>query len=163
MEEALKIAELERKIKELSVFHEIGKALTSTLNLRQVLQVIMEQISQLFQPDTWSLLMVDEETGEMYFEIAIGEGSESLKQVRLKPGEGIAGWVATRGEPLVLANAYQDERFAPRLDGITNIQTRSVVCVPVRGRDRILGVIELINCFGQVPLGEEDLFRLQAL
>jgi len=163
MDESVRVAELERKIRELSVFHEVGKALTSTLNLRQVLSVIMERISQLFQPDTWSLLMVDEQTGELYFEIAIGEGSESLKQVRLKPGEGIAGWVATRGEPLVLADAYSDKRFAPRLDGITNIQTRSVVCVPVRGRDKVLGVIELINCFGQISLGEEDLFRLQAL
>ena len=112
MEETTRVAELEKKIRELTVFHEIGKALTSTLNLNQVLQVIMEKISTLFQPDSWSLLLVDEQTGELYFEIAIGKAAESLKEVRLKPGEGIAGWVATQGEPLVLPDAYADKRFA---------------------------------------------------
>ena len=163
MENIKKVGDIEKKLNELSAFHEIGKALTSTLNLNQVLQIIMETISSVFHPDNWSLLMVDEQTGELYFEIVTGEASESLKQVRLKPGEGIAGWVATHGEPLVLPDAYRDERFAPRMDEISNVQTRSIVCVPVRGQDKILGVIELINCVGQFQAGDEDLFRLQAL
>ena len=163
MGDITKIGELERKIRELSVFHEIGKALTSTLNLNQVLQVIMEKISDLFKPDTWSLLLVDEETGELYFGIVTGEAAESLKEIRLKPGEGIAGWVATRGEPLILPDAYADRRFAPRMDEITNMQTHSIVCVPVQSQKKILGVIELVNCLGKFHAGEEDLFRLQAL
>ncbi|MBI2817789.1 MAG: sensor domain-containing diguanylate cyclase [Acidobacteria bacterium] len=163
MEERTKINNVEQKLKELSFFHEIGKALTSTLNLNQVLQVIMEKISSLFRPDTWSLLLVDEHTGELYFEIATGEAAESLKDVRLKPGEGIAGWVATHGEPLVIADVYSDKRFAPRLDELTSMKTRSVVCVPVKSQDRVLGVIELVNCLGQFSMDDEDLFRLQAL
>ncbi|MCH8266634.1 MAG: GAF domain-containing protein, partial [Acidobacteria bacterium] len=109
------------------MFHEMGRTLTSTLDLNQVLQTIMEKISSFFRPDTWSLLLLDENTGELYFEIAIGEASDTLKQVRLKPGEGIAGWVALHGEPLMISNAYKDKRFAPRLDELTKIQTRSVV------------------------------------
>jgi diguanylate cyclase (GGDEF)-like protein len=162
-EQAQKAAELEKKLKELAAFHEIGKALTSTLNLNQVLKIIMEKISNLFRPDNWSLLLVDEDTGELYFEIVTGEAAEFLKQVRLKPGEGIAGWVAANGEPLVLPDAYSDIRFAPRLDELTNLQTRSIVCVPVKGREKILGVIELINCCGKFPMDDGDLFRLQAL
>jgi len=163
MAETEKLAGLERKIKELLVFHEVGKALTSTLDLSEVLQTIMDKISGFFRPDTWSLLMVDEETDDLYFEIAIGEGAESLRQVRLKKTEGIAGWVATKGELLVVPNVAADPRFAPRLDTITNTQTRSVVCVPIRGRERILGVIELINYVAELRLSEDDLFRLQAL
>ena len=163
MENPAKILELEKKIKELTVFHEIGKALTSTLNLNQVLEIIMEKISELFRPDNWSLLLVDEETSELYFGIVTGEAAESLKEIRLKPGEGIAGWVATRGEPLVLPDAYADERFASRMDQITNMQTRSIVCVPVQSQQKILGVIELVNCSGDFLTGHEDLFRLQAL
>jgi diguanylate cyclase (GGDEF)-like protein len=163
MAQATRVAELEKKIKELSAFHEIGKALTSTLNLNQVLQVIMEKISILFQPDSWSLLLVDEQTGELYFEIAVGKVADSLKQVRLKPGEGIAGWVAKCGEPVVLPDAYADKRFAPRLDEMTNMQTQSLVCVPVKGREKVLGVIELVNCLEQFHVGEEKLFLLQAL
>ncbi len=163
MDDNKKVLDLEKRIKELSVFHEVGRTLTSTLDLNQVLQTIMEKISSFFRPDTWSLLLLDENTGELYFEIAIGEASDTLKQVRLKPGEGIAGWVALHGEPLMISNAYKDKRFAPRLDELTKIQTRSVVCVPVRSRDRVLGVIQLINCVSEMTLDEDDLFRLQAL
>ena len=77
-----KTVDLDKKIRELSAFHEVGKALTSTLDLSQVLQTIMEKVSSFFRPDTWSLLLVDEETSELYFEIAIGESSESRKSVR---------------------------------------------------------------------------------
>ncbi|MBI3896021.1 MAG: sensor domain-containing diguanylate cyclase [Acidobacteria bacterium] len=158
-----KASDLERKIKELGVFHEVGKALTSTLDLSQVLEIIMEKVSDFFRPDSWSLLLVDERTGELYFEIAIGEGADVLKQVRLQADEGIAGWVVKQGEPLVVPNVAEDKRFAPRMDAMTNVQTRSVVCVPVRGREKILGVIELINYLAELKLDEDDLFRLQAL
>ena len=155
--------DLERKIKELSVFHEVGKALTSTLDLNQVLQKVMEQISEFFRPDTWSLLLVDEKTGELYFEIAIGEGADTLKQVRLNPKEGIAGWVVQHGEPLIIPNVSKDKRFTPRVDDVTQTKTQSIVCVPVKGRDKILGVIELVNYVAEMQLDENDLFRLQAL
>ena len=163
MAETGKAVDLDKKIRELSVFHEVGKALTSTLDLSQVLDTIMEKISSFFRPDTWSLLLADEETGELHFEIAIGTAAESLKNVRLKPGEGIAGWVVEHGQPLVVPNVAADPRFAPRLDQVTKTETRSVVCVPIRGRDRILGVIELINYIAELNLSEDDLFRLQAL
>jgi len=88
------VAELKRQVDRLSLFHEVGKALFSTLDLQKILQTIMEKISELLQPDTWSLLMVDEKAQELYFEIAMGRGAETLKDVRLKLGEGVAGWVA---------------------------------------------------------------------
>ncbi len=105
MDDNKKVLDLEKRIKELSVFHEVGRTLTSTLDLNQVLQTFLEKFSSFFRPDTWSLLLLDENNGELFFEIAIGEAAESLKQVRLKPGEGIAGWVALHGEPLMISNA----------------------------------------------------------
>ena len=156
-------SELERKIKELSVFHEVGKALTSTLDLSEVLQTVMEKISSFFRPDTWSLILVDEETGELYFEIATGEGSEALKEVRIHPGEGIVGWVVEHGEPVIAPRVGDDPRFSKRLDDVTKIETRSLVCVPVKGRDKVLGAIELINFAEELKLNEDDLFRLNAL
>ena len=98
-----RVVELERKVRELTVFHEIGKAITSTLDLSRVLETIMEQISTLFHPDTWSLLLMDLEKHELYFEIAVGDASEKLKQIRIKMGEGIAGWVAQEGKPVFIA------------------------------------------------------------
>src|SRR3989449_5663157 len=143
------IAELKRQVERLSLFHEVGKALASTLDLQKILQTIMEKISDLLQPDNWSLLMLDEATQELYFEIAIGSGADKLKDVRLKLGEGIAGWVAQQGAPVLIEDVRNDPRFTPKIDELTQTDTQSVVCVPVKGREKILGVIELVNFLGK--------------
>src|SRR5271155_2181986 len=93
-----------RLSQELVIFHDVAKALTSSLNLDSILQTIMEKMAEYFRPDTWSLLMVDEEKDELYFAIAVGAAAEALKNVRLKVGEGIAGWVAKHGEQVVSAD-----------------------------------------------------------
>src|SRR5277367_3669352 len=93
--------QLTRQSQELNIFHDVAKALTSSLDLDSILQTIMEKMAEYFRPDTWSLLMVDAERDELYFAIAVGSAAEALKNVRLKVGEGIAGHVAKHGEQLV--------------------------------------------------------------
>ncbi len=163
MSEPARIAELQRKVRELTVFHEIGKALTSTLDLSRVLETIMEQISSLFHPDTWSLLLWDPDRQELGFEIAVGQAAEKLKEVRLKLGEGVAGWVALHQQAVFLPDASRDPRFTPRVDSITQMQTRTIAAVPIKGREDILGVIELVNTPRALRFGEEEMFLLQAL
>src|SRR6266498_6170819 len=90
--------ETARQTQELHIFHDVAKALTSSLDLDSILQTIMEKMAEYFRPDTWSLLMVDEEKNELYFAIAVGAAAEVLADARVKVGEGIAGWVAKHGE-----------------------------------------------------------------
>ena len=85
-------------ISEVTVFRELGKALTSSLQLDQVLRTIMEKINEVLHPDTWSLLLMDLAKNELYFQIATGQGAEALKDMRIKVGQGVAGWVAQSGE-----------------------------------------------------------------
>ena len=151
------IADLKRQLARLSLFHDVGKTLASTLDPQRILQAIMEKISDLFQPDTWSLLMVDEKTQELYFEIAIGAGASTLKDVRMKLGEGIAGWVAAHGEPVLVEDVKRDPHFSSRIDELTHSDTRSIVCVAIKGRERILGVIELVNCLGRESFSADDI------
>ena len=151
-----------RPAMDLSVFHDVAKALTSSLNLDSILQTILEKMAAHFRPDNWSLLIVDEAKDEMYFAIAVGEAAQSLKTLRLKVGEGIAGWVARHGEPLIVPDVYTDPRFAKRVDEMTKWQTRSIICLPLKSRQRVLGVIQLINCPVEM-MGEKELFFLQAL
>src|SRR5450432_1535342 len=124
--------QLTRHSQELTIFHDVAKALTSSLDLDSILQTIMDKMAEYFRPDTWSLLMVDEPHDELYFAIAVGEASEKLKDVRLKMGEGIAGWVAKHGEQVIVPDAEADPRFAKRIDQTTHWETRSVICVPLR-------------------------------
>src|SRR5437016_126278 len=163
MDRDTEIAELKSQIERLSLFHEVGKTLASTLDLQKILQTIMEKISDFLRPDTWSLLMLDEKTQELYFEIAIGAGADSLKDVRLKVGEGIAGWVAEHGEPVLAEDATSDPHFTSKFDELTQINTQSVVCVPIKSREKVLGVIELVNYTGKASFQKEDIPILKNL
>ena len=147
---------------ELAILHDVAKALTSSLNLDSLLQTIMEKVATYFRPDTWSLLMTDDEHHELYFAIAVGDASESLKSVRLRIGEGIAGWVAKHGEPLVVPDVTKDERFASRIDQMTQWKTRSILCVPLSSKNKVLGVIQLINV-EMSSFGNDQFMLLQAL
>ena len=154
--------QLTRQSQELSIFHDVAKALTSSLDLDSILQTIMEKMAEYFRPDTWSLLMVDEDHDELYFAIAVGEAAEALKSVRLKVGEGIAGWVAKHGEQLIVPDVEADPRFAKRIDESTKWETRSIICVPVRSKLRVLGVIQLVNV-DLSRFGSQEIFFLQSL
>jgi diguanylate cyclase (GGDEF)-like protein len=151
-----------RYLQELNIFHGVAKALTSSLDLDSILQTIMEKMAEYFRPDTWSLLMVDEELDELYFAIAVGNASEALKNVRLKVGEGIAGWVAKHGERLIVPDVMADPRFAKRIDEMTQWETHSIICVPLRSKHRVLGVIQLVNV-NMDGFGDDALFFLQSL
>src|SRR5216117_1880599 len=152
----------DRKVQEITIFHDVAKALTSSLDLDSILQTIMEKMAEYFRPDTWSLLMVDEEKDELYFAIAVGTASETLKNVRLKVGEGIAGWVAKHGERLIVPDVYTDPRFAKRIDEMTKLETRSIICVPLRSKLRVLGVIQLVNVHME-HFTDQETFFLQSL
>jgi diguanylate cyclase (GGDEF)-like protein len=147
----------------VAVFHELGKALTSSLQLDQVLRTIMEKIDEFLHPDTWSLLLVDEAKQELYFELAIGKNAHTLKDVRIKMGQGIGGWVAQNQQAVIVPDVSRDTRFFAKVDEKTKMETRSIVAVPVRFRDHCLGVIELVNCVGVEGFGERDLALLEAL
>ena len=153
----------DREKGEVAVFQELGKALTSSLQLDQVLRTIMEKIDEFLRPDNWSLLLLDEENQELYFELAVGKASQALRDVRIKMGQGIAGWVAQHGETVVVPDTSKDTRFFSKVDEKTKTETQSIVAVPVRFRDTCLGVIELINCIGPSGFDPRDLKLLEAL
>jgi len=154
--------ELTRQSQELTIVHDVAKALTSSLDLDSILQTIMEKMAEYFRPDTWSLLIVDEARDDLYFAIAVGERSEALKNVRLQMGEGIAGWVAKNGEMRIVPDASKDPHFNGRVDQATKWTTRTIICVPLRFKLRVLGVIELVNVDLE-RFKEQELFFLQSL
>jgi diguanylate cyclase (GGDEF)-like protein len=124
---------------------EVGKLLTSTHNLDDILELIMKKASQLIEARNWSLLLQDPETGELTFTIVKGENKESLEGFRLKPGDSIASRVTETGVPEIMSNAKEDKGFNITIDKITGFITESIVCVPLKVKGNTLGVIEVIN------------------
>jgi diguanylate cyclase (GGDEF)-like protein len=134
------------------IFCNIGTILTSSLDPDEVFRRVMSVIGEYFAPQYWSLLLLDDETGCLKFEIVMGVNAEPLNDFCLEPGEGIAGWVCRHGRPLVIEDVRYDTRFSSRTDELLGFDTRSVVCVPLlNGRNRIIGVIELINKVASTP------------
>ncbi len=157
------LRELKRTVDELQAFNDIGRTLTSTLDLSEVLRIIMDKVSQVLRPGNWSVLLVDEKAGDLFFEVAVGEGAEALKPLRVAFGEGIAGWVAREGQPVLLEDVAADPRFAPRFDAASRWATGSVLAVPLRSKGRVLGVIELVNARGAKVFAPDDLRTLATI
>jgi diguanylate cyclase (GGDEF)-like protein len=157
------LRELKRMVDELAALNEIGKALTSSLDISEVMQLILEKVSRLLRPSNWSLLMIDQRTGELYFHAARGPGADALLGLRLKPGEGIAGHVAQSALPLRVDDVRQDPRFASRFDEKSSFHSRSILCVPLMAKGRVLGLIELVNGAQDGPFSEEDLRTLSTV
>jgi len=155
--------ELQLKRLQVTTFNEIGKALTSSLDLKEVLGMVMDKISELLQPKNWSLLLLDDERGDLKFEIVVGDGADKIKDLRLKLGEGVAGWVAKERRPVLIADVSKDRRFSKKADEASNFKTQSIVCVPLVTRGKCLGVIELINKVEDGSFVEDDLLVLTTL
>ncbi len=124
---------------------EIGKVLTSTLDLKKILELIMVKVSQLIEAQNWSLLLKNETTGELTFDIVVGINRDLIKGVRLEPGEGISGHVIRTGIPMFLSGVKDDPRFSRKVDELTGFKTKSIICVPLKIRGKVLGVIEIVN------------------
>jgi diguanylate cyclase (GGDEF)-like protein len=147
---------LESKLRELDAVNAIGKSLTSSLDLHAVLVTVLAHVRRLLAPRHCSLLLVDEQRHELVFEVAEGEGSERLVGLRLAPGEGIAGWAATKQEAVLVEDVSTDSRFSARFDSVSRTQTRSIIAVPLVAHGATLGVIELINGLAERPFAAED-------
>jgi diguanylate cyclase (GGDEF)-like protein len=156
-------SELDQSTRELSYFIKVGKALTSTLDTGSILDIIMEKTNELVKAEAGSVLLLDEETNELYFELTEGEKKNDIKRFRLKVGEGIAGWVALHGEPLIVEDVATDPRFCNKMDDSIDFKTRSILCVPLRSKGKILGVLEVINKTDGEPFGQKELDLLLTL
>src|SRR6266568_2238191 len=129
----------------LRVFHDVARALTSSLELEEILGAIMDKMAQFFGPERWSMLMVDDKCGELYYAFAVGENTESLKGLRVPLGEGVAGWVASTGNPLVVPDVALDPHWSAFANKHPDLKIKSIACVPVRSGNKTLGVIQLLN------------------
>ncbi len=133
---------------DLLVFHQLARSLTSSFDLDTILRTILEHMERTIEAELWTLLMLDEEKQELYYAIAGGGEENALRDLRVKVGEGVAGWVALHGETLIVPESVSDPRLhaehpAKLRPGIHKV--RSVIALPLRGRKGTYGVIEILN------------------
>jgi sigma-B regulation protein RsbU (phosphoserine phosphatase) len=157
-------ARLEQKVKRLSSLIEVNGLISSSLNLDQILENVMAISKKVMNADASSLMLIDEKTGELVYEVALGTVGEKLKQqFRLKLGQGIAGTVAEEGKPLLLEDAYTHPKFHRAHDDATGYRTKSMITVPLKVGERITGVAQVINRLDDKPFDTDDLDLFIAL
>ncbi len=153
---------LSRKIDGLRRCFALSRLVAESLDLSEVLERIMTTSRQALCAEAASLLLVDDTPGpgqgELVFTVAQGPACLPLRAgFRLAPGQGVAGWVAEAGRPVLLADAYADPRFNSDVDRQTGYRTRSMLCVPLVYRERVIGVVQCINKAGGGEFGPDDL------
>ncbi len=141
-----RLAQLEQRVHQLETCYKITSLINSELNLANLLDTIMNVAKKVMNADACSLLLVDEETDELVFQIALSNVGDKIKTMtRLKMGEGIAGTVAKTGEPLIIEDAYQHPKFNQDYDKKTGFQTGSILCSPLKAKSKIIGVCQVIH------------------
>ena len=154
--------DLKRRVRELTALTEASRAINSVMNTDRLLEQILELSREVMTAEASSLLVLEQETGKLQFVVARGTAGPALKSTTVDIGQGIAGWVAQTGEPLLIADAYQDDRFDPSYDQLTGFHTRSILTVPIVIKGEIEGVVQVINKVSAEVFDERDLRLFQS-
>jgi phosphoserine phosphatase RsbU/P len=140
---------LKRKVEALRVLTETSPVISSTLDLQELMTIVMEKAKGVMNAEACSILLYNRETKKLEFEVALGgEDSTSAllkKKITLNIGQGIAGWVARNKKLLVIKDVKNDKRFFQEADKVTGFVTKSIIAVPLIGRRGLIGVAEIIN------------------
>jgi PAS domain S-box-containing protein len=145
IENAQLFAEVHRRVDELVFLNEVSQILSSTLKLEQVLTILMDQTATMLDAEAGSVSLLDEESGELVFMVAAGPKAHEIKGLKLPPGQGIAGWSAQEGQPVLVPDVSKDARWYGQVDQETGFVTRSLLCVPLISKDRVVGVVQVLN------------------
>ncbi len=130
---------------QLNALNNISLELTRTTELDALLNKIIEYAALIVKAEAASILLLDKKKNELYFKVSLGKKSQEIKKYRVKVGEGIAGWVAEKGQSLIVNDVTKDTRWQQNIDSSTNFTTKSLICVPLILEKDIMGVMEVIN------------------
>lgn len=147
---------IRRRVMQSQHLIEVSREIAKSLQVDDVLKSIMERAVELLSAESGSLFLVDEQTGELEFQVVVGPASEKLLHTRLPPGVGIVGLTAHEGKPYIVNNAQTDPRHYAQVDSDTTLTTRSLLSVPLMDKERVIGVIEVLNKTDNTLFDEAD-------
>ncbi|MCD6224831.1 MAG: sigma 54-interacting transcriptional regulator [Deltaproteobacteria bacterium] len=151
-----------KKTGEISIkaLEQMTSQVSSDNELDQLLELIIETATKIMQARASSLLLVDQESGRLFFKVATGEKKDALKGFEIKAGQGIAGYVVETGEPLLIRDVNNDSRWYKKISESIEFRTKSIACVPMKIKDRTIGVIEIIDKINGETFQQDDIKKL---
>jgi PAS domain S-box-containing protein len=154
--------EIQKRVQSMTALTETARSVTASLDLDEVLQRITERTIDSLEVEAASLALLNEKSGELEFRVASGKGAEQIVGLRLKKGQGLAGWVVEHREAVFVSDVQSDPRFYAEVDKLIGFTTRVMASVPIQVQEKTIGVIEAINPRGD-DLAPEQLELLMGI
>jgi sigma-B regulation protein RsbU (phosphoserine phosphatase) len=154
---------LREYLRGLQALQQDAQAITSAQDLELFVGKVLYTAMKAMDAADGSLLLVDYDTDELVFAVVKGTLQSKLRGYRISKTTGVAGWVATHAEPLIVDRPWLDDRFYSRVDETFGFKTISLICAPLLGQENVIGVIEVLNKFSQQAFNEIDLDLLTIL
>jgi signal transduction histidine kinase len=156
------VIEIRNRLERLEALLVLGRVLNSTLDLPTLLDLIVNSAREMTDSEASSILLLDSKSGELYFEAASGSG-EAIKRVVVPLDSSVAGWVCHTGEPLIIADTNQDTRFYKQADAQSLFTTRSILAIPLKVKNKVIGCLEAVNKKGEATFGPDDIETITTL
>ena len=150
-------ASLKIKNKELNFFKDITKIFTSSLELNKLITPIMKKTQSMIGAEAWFILFIDEEKGEFFMGNAWKKKSKEIHKFRTRIDDDTVSRVAKNGTSLIVPDISKDARFNRKIDKVLHIKTMSLMCIPIKIKDKVIGIIEIVNKITGDPFTREDL------
>lgn len=151
------IDELQNLVNGMNYVLDISQRISENKPLNILLAEIMDSCKNLMNAEASSLLLYNEKENKLFFQVATGEKGDEVKKITCNMGEGIAGWVAFNRKPLLIEDCHKDKRFNPEFDKKTGFVTKDMICVPMIHKEKLIGVLQVINKKENKLFGETDL------
>jgi diguanylate cyclase (GGDEF)-like protein len=155
--------EMRQKERELSFFINAGKLLTSSLEFKKTVKTILEQAHLLVRGEVWTLLLLDESSKELYFEMTKGKLKKTFKPFTVKPGRGVPGTVVKTGLPILIPDVRENLKYSTEIEQRIMARPKSILAVPVVNKKKTIGVLEMVNKEDGTPFDAKDLGLLSTL
>jgi PAS domain S-box-containing protein len=152
-----------REQEKLTLLQRVSQAISSTLDLKELLSLVMNTVIETLEVEAGSLLLRDEQSDDLVFEVVVGPIGSEMAGKRVPPGKGIVGAVVSSSRPLIVNDVRQDPRWYKGLDQDTGFQTQSILCVPLLARGRVIGAVEAVNKRDGLRFGAEERELLTAI
>ncbi|MFN2303821.1 MAG: GAF domain-containing protein [Anaerolineales bacterium] len=142
------IGKLRQSIRSVYKLQNELEGITAEAHPIELINAILSSALEAVNCKNGSLMLLDEDTGELVFVHVLGSAAEKLVGYRLSPGEGIANWVINTKRPKLVLNAQDELHFSPLVDQLASFLTTSLICVPLIATQRVLGAIEVVLTSG---------------
>ncbi len=150
-------------VNRLNLLLEINASINTTRSLDELLMKITNVTSIVMRAEASSIALMDFSSDELVFQFVHGEASDAIRTFRIPVGQGISGWVAKYGVPLIIPDAQKDPRFSNKADEKSSFVTKSVICVPLKRGETVTGVLQSLNRKDGRAFSSEDLTIFESL